>query len=297
MHAYAFLLILLSVFLHAGWNFLSKAHRPSAAFYMMVNAVPAVLLIPTLFFVRVEWAALGWKFWGAFAGSWLAEVLYAIGLFRAYRKHDISVAYPLARALPVLMVAAVTALFRLGREPGVLAWCGFLVVSAGCVILPQSRLRDFDWRGVLAAVRGPILLAAMGTTGYTVMDSIATAVIRAHSASGRVLTLCAFFCLMEAAIAAGLALVVLPCRRERLELYRNLVTPWAYLSGVFSALAYLLVLAAMGMVSNVSFLQAFRQMSLPLGVAAGVVFLHEKLSAAKVLGTALIVSGLILTVL
>ena len=69
------------------------------------------------------------------------------------------------------------------------------------------------------------------------------------------------------------------------------------MSGVFSALAYLLVLAAMGMVSNVSFLQAFRQMSLPLGVAAGVVFLHEKLSATKVFGTVMIVAGLILSVL
>ena len=297
MNLYAFLLILLSVFLHAGWNFLSKAHRPSAAFYMVLNSVPAILLIPTLFFARVEWAALGWKFWFAFAGSWLAEILYAVGLFRAYRRQDISVAYPLVRALPVLMVAGVTAIFRLGAEPGVLAWVGFVVVATGCIILPQKQLRAADLRGFLNAVSGPILLAAMGTTGYTVLDSIATEVMRAHSASGKVLTLCAFYCLMETAIAAGLAVIVLTSRVERLEALRNLRSPWAALSGVFSALAYLLVLAAMGMVTNVSFLQAFRQMSLPLGVAAGVVFRHEKPNPAKLVGVTLIVAGLILTVL
>ncbi|MCI5778457.1 MAG: DMT family transporter [Lentisphaeria bacterium] len=293
----AFFLILLSVFLHAGWNFLSKAHRPSAAFYLLVNAVPAVLLLPFAGFAEIEWTALGWKFWLAFAGSWFGEVLYAIGLFRAYRKQDISVAYPLVRALPVLMVAAVTMIFRLGEMPGMTAWIGFVVVVVGCVILPQQSWGKVDWRGLLSAICGPILLAAAGTTAYTVMDSTATGILREHSLSGRVVTLCAFFGVMEVAISAALAGIVLTSRRERLELSRNLLTPWAYLSGVFSALAYLLVLAAMGMVSNVSFLQAFRQMSLPLGVAAGVVFLHEKLSATKVFGTVMIVAGLILSVL
>ena len=297
MNLYAFLLILLSVFFHAGWNFLSKAHRPSAAFYLVLNSIPMVLLLPTLFFVHLDWAALGWKFWLAFAGSWVAEEAYAIGLFRAYRRQDISVAYPLVRALPVLMVAAVTAIFRLGAEPGVLAWIGFVIVAAGCVILPQKQLSIADFRGFLKAVSGPILLAAIGTTGYTVLDSIATKAMQAHSASGKVLTLCVFFWMMQTAITAGLAVIVATSRGERLEVLRNLRSPWAALSGIFSALAYLLVLAAMGMVTNVSFLQAFRQMSLPLGVAAGVVFLHERPTPAKLVGITLIVAGLILTVL
>ena len=39
----AFLLILFSVFLHAGWNFLSKANRPSKAFFMLANLTIALL--------------------------------------------------------------------------------------------------------------------------------------------------------------------------------------------------------------------------------------------------------------
>jgi uncharacterized membrane protein len=51
------------------------------------------------------------------------------------------------------------------------------------------------------------------------------------------------------------------------------------------------------MVENVSYLQAFRQLSLPLGVAMGIVFLHEKFTLPKVIGVLMIVAGLIMTVI
>jgi drug/metabolite transporter (DMT)-like permease len=48
-------------------------------------------------------------------------------------------------------------------------------------------------------------------------------------------------------------------------------------------------------VTNVSFIQAFRQLSLPLGFLAGVLFLHEKSSATKITGLLLILAGLLTT--
>ena len=73
--------------------------------------------------------------------------------------------------------------------------------------------------------------------------------------------------------------------------------PHPYFAGIGAALAYLLILIAMGFVTNVCFVQAFRQMSLPVGVLLGMFFLREKCSAAKLTGVGLIVCGLILTVL
>ena len=58
--------------------------------------------------------------------------------------------------------------------------------------------------------------------------------------------------------------------------------------------AYLLVLWAMQFVDNVSYIQAFRQLSIPLGAAAGIVLLHEKITKPKLAGLILIVIGLIL---
>jgi len=58
-----------------------------------------------------------------------------------------------------------------------------------------------------------------------------------------------------------------------------------------------LILLAMGLVSNVSYVQAFRQMSLPLGVLLGVLFLHERPGPPRLAGIALVVFGLLLAAL
>ncbi len=293
----AFLLISISVFLHAGWNFLSKAYRPSIAFFMLANSSIALAALPFVCLADIHWSGIKPEFYLLLAGSIFFEVLYAIGLANAYKKQDISVAYPLARALPVLMVALVTLVFRLGEIPAATAWAGFAVVAAGCVILPQESLKALKFSGFIKSVSGAILLAAIGTTGYTVIDNEATAELLRHSASGKNMTLGVYLCLMETGVALVLATLVMLSKRERGELKKS-CRSWApYMCGIFSGAAYLLILAAMRFVTNVSFLQAFRQMSLPLGVAMGVVILREKLSLPKIIGTVFIVGGLMLTVL
>jgi len=100
--------------------------------------------------------------------------------------------------------------------------------------------------------------------------------------------------LLEWVIVLGLFPVLsLPSERK---LFRGLAFHSAapYLSGLFTLGAYMFVLLAMPMVTNVSFVQAFRQMGLPIGVAGGVFLLHEKCSAMRIAGICTIVAGLIL---
>ena len=66
------------------------------------------------------------------------------------------------------------------------------------------------------------------------------------------------------------------------------------MAGICCSGAYALILFAMQHVSNVSFIQAFRQLSLPLGFLVGVFFLHEKNSLTKTVGMILILTGLII---
>jgi drug/metabolite transporter (DMT)-like permease len=70
-----------------------------------------------------------------------------------------------------------------------------------------------------------------------------------------------------------------------------------YLAGVFAALAYVLILIAMNFVSNVSFVQAFRQLSLPLSALLGYLILKEKVTPLRWLGLLLIMGGLVLSLL
>ena len=69
------------------------------------------------------------------------------------------------------------------------------------------------------------------------------------------------------------------------------------LAGVFAGLTYILVLIAMNYVTNVSYVQGFRQLGLVIGMLEGIFILKERCTLTRVLGITLIVSGLVLTVL
>lgn len=293
----AFLLILISVFMHAAWNFISRASRPSISFFWQAETFGLFLLLPFVFIAKIPWGELPLTFWLCFIGSSFFESVYCIGLSKSYKKIDISIAYPLMRALPVLLVAIITSVFHIGKSLNFWATAGMAVVAAGCFVLPQKSLKEFDFKHFLRSICGPVMLAAIGTTGYTITDSMALNKLLEYSASSSFVTTCIYFFMIKSGICVCLLPVVFGIREERNDLFNKcLKTLNPYLVGIFTGIAYLLVLWAMGMVSNVSYLQAFRQLSLPLGVAMGIIFLHEKFTVPKVIGVLMIVIGLVLTV-
>ena len=62
--------------------------------------------------------------------------------------------------------------------------------------------------------------------------------------------------------------------------------------GIYAA--YTLVLVAMAFVSNVSYVVAFRQVSVPLGAVAGVLVLGDRPHVPKLVGVAIMFAGLVL---
>ena len=294
----AFLLILASVALHVGWNFLCKVNKePSLSFYCAANFIAGVALLPLLLMAKIDWLSLGWRFWVFLFFSDFFEMIYGVGLFKGYGRNDISLVYPIARALPTLLIPAITLLFGIGKTPTTLALAGMAIVAAGCIIMPQQKITDLSWKLLISPSMTPIFVAAIGTTGYTVMDNLATENVLSVSDSSKVLSLGAYLCVVQFGIALFLLLYMLAFRIEGWRVLKaNFKQPAPYLVGFFSFMAYFLVLGAMGYVTNVSYLQAFRQMSLPLGVLAGIYFLKERFTLPKAIGTVMVVIGLVLTV-
>ena len=294
----AFWLILLSIFLHVGWNLISKKSKPTAAFYLLTSVTSFLLYVPCVFFAGIDWGALGSRFWCFLLLSIVFEILYFIGLFKTYRSADISLAYPMVRALPVLLVAAVTSFFGIGKALNLWAVTGIFIVFAGCLMMPLQKFSDFSWRNYMTPVLGYMLLAACGTTGYTVLDGMLIPQILAHTSNSQLAATGAFISLLELGITTGLSIYVLSIKREResfKELFLRSRTP--HVCGIFSSSAYILVVLAMPLVSNVSYVQAFRQMSLPLGVAAGIFILKEKCPPVRLAGVGAIVAGLVIAAL
>ncbi|MFB9885480.1 hypothetical protein [Balneatrix alpica] len=293
MDALPLSLILISTLLHASWNLIGKKHGQSLHFYAELMLAGMLLYSPVLIW---HWQAI-WQlpapFWGWLAASGLFQVMYLAGLAYAYRGGNLSLVYPLARALPVLLVPLLVWLLwappQLSGGDGV----GMLLIFLGALALPLQRWRQWHWRDYATPAVAWIGLAALGTAGYSLTDSAAIKLMVAQGMSP---------------LAAGSCFVVLQAASCLLWMapWLKRVTPaaasppaygMAALGGLFIIGTYLLVLVSMGMVEEVSYVVALRQVSIPIGVLIGVCWLGERLSLPRMQGLLLMLMGLLLVAL
>ena len=50
MTTIASILLIISAFTHAGWNFISKKEHPTQAFYLLANTMGVICIVPILFY-------------------------------------------------------------------------------------------------------------------------------------------------------------------------------------------------------------------------------------------------------
>lgn len=305
MTFFAFILIVLSIAMHSLWHFLSKSSgRPSFAFFGIFSfsifcvVLPIALSSGLLF--KVPLSVFKYAVYGGLFG-----VLCDIGLMYAYKYSDISLAYPMARALPVFFTLIMTSVFGWGKTLGVLTWCGMLIIFGGCMVMAFSNSKhSMSVKEKAAFVRKAlpgILLAAFGTTGYTIADGFGIkAMMEFTEGTNKFLAAGTYSCMREISATIsllGLAFLTMWVKKDR-ETFVSLAKSYhPYLAGVFAAGAYLLVLLAMSQVTNVSFVQAFRQLSLPLSAFLGWYILKEKITRTRWVALIMIMAGLVICVI
>ena len=302
MSLLAFILIVTSATFHASWNLLAKKNQITLPFLAILCVVSALLATNIFFWTPVEIFKIPLKFWGYLAFTLIGDTIYWIGLMMAYRLMDMSSAYPMMRALPILLTAAATWIFGLGQTLTPLAVCGIILIFLGCMSMPLKSYREFNWRVYLGKSMFFILVTAAGTTWYTIMDSqsqkVLCSLLQNTDISIPVISI-TYYGIREVALAIGVSIPVLLIPRHRKHLksiwqeYR-----WApVLAGIFASLTYGLIIIAMNYVNNVSYIQVFRQLGLLLGMGGAIIFLKEKVTVPKVIGGISVVTGLILSVL
>ncbi len=292
-------LIITSACLHALWNFVSKRQQPSLAFFLVTSLSGALLISPVLVVYRDLLPLIPVSVWAFVAATGIAQTVYYAGLAGAYRRGDISLAYPLVRALPVLFVAAIRLGVGRGEAIGVLGLGGMAFIAVGCVLLPMRRFREFRWRAYLDGVYLMALMAAIGTTGYTLIDDLSLAqlrlVLNAQFSVGQITLLYVAMQISSTALMLGVSTLLIPAERRQLgEMLRHrsqvLVSA---LTGLVIMVTYGLVLAAMAYVRDVSYVAAFRQLSIPLGAVLGMTVGGEPRYAPKLTGIGVVLLGLI----
>ncbi|MFA0811180.1 EamA family transporter [Microbulbifer epialgicus] len=286
-------LVLVSAFLHAGWNLLGKSRTPSPAFFCIATLSVGLILFPFGFWVVSQAQALPRAFWLLLLSSGFFQMVYMGGLALAYQRANMGLVYPIARALPVLLVALAMAL--LGQALPWLAWLGMLLVTIGCLLVPLVYFRQWHWRAYWRADCAWALVAALGTVGYSLADKGALLHLEA-ALGGAVPPMAMAYCYLGMQFLACGLWLLLGCLGStgRAQLVQSLGDlKLALVTGLMMGATYGLVLLAMAMTENVSYVVALRQLSIPLGVGLGIWLLKEPAYRPQLLGVGLVCAGLI----
>ena len=271
----------------------------SLAFYTVICSTAATLWLHTQLWTPVPIWKMPWQVFALIACSVASDVIYCKGLVHAYRKLEMSTAYPMMRSLPLVFTALITSFAGFGKPLSALAIVGMFIVFCGCLFMPMAKLSDFRLSNYFNKNILFILVVAFGTTGYTIFDSQGQrALLGAYPELSKPLASISYYSTRGIILSSTLWILTL-CSAEDRAIAGNFwrTRDWSpVLAGIFASLSYVLVLVAMNYVTNVSFVQAFRQMGLVFAMLAGIFILKERSTLPKILGCLLIIVGLILTV-
>ncbi len=304
MPPFAVILVLLSTVLHASWNILAK--RGSATPELFPRVLAAVAIPGLVIGLLAEWrsTALLPHIWPLVLAAGACQAAYFVGLTLGYRAGDLSLVYPLVRALPVLLIGFFDV--ARGQPPGAAGWSGLLLVLGGCLLVALPAARQHTGAGAPAtpqaagsrprAAVGWAVLAALGTVGYTVFDKFAADAITVTGGMGAAaafryglweFTICAAcFLPLMSVINRGSARRQAPPQHSRAagRMHGVLIATLMYVT-------YALVLWAYQLSWQTSYVVALRQFSIVLGVVVGALLLREAAPATRVAGAVVIVGG------
>jgi drug/metabolite transporter (DMT)-like permease len=262
MTLFGFALILTAACCHATWNFFIKRINGGPELVWLFSALSVLLYFPVaLFILLTEKPVFGpWEFL-FIAGSALLHLGYFLLLQAGYRRGDLSLVYPIARATGPFLSTSFAVIF-LGEIMTPQIAVGAITIIVGVVFLAGGFKP-----GAINRTTSMLFGAGAGFLigSYTVWDSYAVA------------TLLIPPLLLDYVSSVGRAILLAPIAARRTALvkaywrdHRMSVIAIA----VFNPLAYILVLYAMTF-TPVVYVAPTREISVLLTVLMGSVLLAE----------------------
>lgn len=298
MSVTAAVILIVSAFTHAGWNFFSKKENPTLAFYLAANLVGVLCVLPIICIYWRQIPLIPPFIWVCLISSGFFLAVYMAFLAGAYRTGDLSVAYPLARSLPAIMVTLIAAMMGKTQEIGPAFTVGVVMVTCGCLILPVQRTGQFSLRSYLNLSCLLAVMAAVFIAGYTVVDGEAMAAFaRIPGSDFNPVSATLIYLALEAVTCTLWKIMIVLCSARERKSFAMILKRCkiaAATTGIGIYLTYGLVLLSMNFVTHVSYVAAFRQLSIPMGAVMGMVFLGEARPLTKISGIIAIFSGLVM---
>lgn len=207
--------------------------------------------------------------------SGLIHTAYFAFLAMAYEHGAISVVYPVARGSGIAMIG-LFAWLLLKEDISQMGAAGILLISAGILSLGRHRAEG--------SMKGFYLALAVGLSivSYSLVDKMGV----------RYLHPVIYIWITWIVAALVLTPFILPRYRNRLLPLIKEYGLYGLIIGGGSIGAYLMILFALTS-APVSYVAATRELAIVLGVAAGLIFLREKVTVYKIIGIAAILLGII----
>ena len=263
--------VLFGALLHASWNALVKSSSDKDLDMAVIHLIGSFLGIPLV-------ALAGWPVaaaWPYIATSVVVHIGYYLALTGAYRHGELGLTYPLMRGVAPLLVA-LSATFTLGETLSPLAWAGVLGISCGVLVLGLNAHALTVPKAVGFALTNAVIIAI-----YTVIDGLGV------RASGNALQYIATLFLLD---GWPYALLMFATRGRAVGIYARHRWPVATLGACASLGSYGIALWAMTR-APVATVAALRETSVLFAVLLGAWFLKEAFTARRVLGSCVIVAG------
>ena len=286
MTALSLVLVLLSAVAHASWNLMLKRAGDPEVFAWVMLVVGSILLAPV-------GLALLWYNSMDFPGLWfllasvVLHVFYFILLARGYATGDLSLVYPVARGMGPMLVP-VLAVILLGEIVETMAIVGIAAIVGGIYTISW-------WGNFHQVLRSPLLFLKSAGMRYAVLTGLTIAVYSIVDKEGvghiQPLLYIYFMFIGTVALLAPYILANKGMETVKAEWRANAVP--ITVSGLLAFAAYGLVLTAFSL-SRVSYVAPTREVGIVIGVLMGIFLLKEPFGQGRLLGSGLIVGGLVL---
>lgn len=291
MTGLAVVLVLVSAFAHASWNLMvRRSDTPELTNWMMATsgAILASPLALYLFFTSPP-DSTGWLF---IAGTVALHIAYFFTLGRAYKHGDLSLVYPVARGLGLVLIPII-GVTVLAESVSVYAALGIALIFVGVVAVGVSSGGSSPRIGLKILLNPRTLLADRGVM-FAALTGIFIAAYSTLDKRGVEHVEPIFYMFM---LTLGGSLGILPligrsyARSDFTAVIRN---HWkiGVAGGVLQFAAYTLVLSAFRL-SPVSYIGPFRELGIVFGVVLAVLVLKESVTLNRAIGAGAIGVGAI----
>jgi drug/metabolite transporter (DMT)-like permease len=270
-------LVLAAAVIHAGWNALAKRAGVAGdplAFLWCAGAVGTLLYLPGVLYVLAQ-TGLPRVALPFVIATIVLHSAYFFTLGRAYRSGDLSIVYPVARGLGVVLVPGLALVIFDERLPpsGVL---GVTLVVLGILSLHWRRRTRAS---LLAPGTGWAIATGVIIAGYSLVDKAGVAR----------LSPLAYIGLMELGATFVLGSVLM-ARRDALRREWRANRTAVVIAGVLSPGGYLLVLFAFQL-SKAAYVVAGREVSIVLSALIGSLWMGEGRLAQRLVGAVVVAAG------